>query len=334
MLYDIIGKNVFHKKFGTGIIVSKNDNAIISVQFDDAEKKFAFEYPDAFEKQWLITDDAELKAQAEQDIQQKKSDVQKSKKNISSVNHALKMGYKPKTGEPSNIAFKYNYCDGGETEEYFGFNGACSDKMIQYNTEVKKRGWCSHADCPCKQYKDGKISRTELDQMMKDDGFVCQESAFFRYWDAYPERHNEFVRLTRARRNSLAILTTTKPYDTGKNRVIFAVFLVDECSEGDDKASGYVKENPDWRIELTKQEADQMLFWNYYAYENSSSFSWSGIVRYISDDIAVQILRDIVNVIAPEYKNYAQEFLQYYCEINRINADDIPLPSGALLRKS
>lgn len=334
MLYDIIGKNVFHKKFGTGIIVSKNDNAIISVQFDDAEKKFAFEYPDAFEKQWLITDDAELKAQAEQDIQQKKSDVQKSKKNISSVNHALKMGYKPKTGEPSNIAFKYNYCDGGETEEYFGFDGICSNKMIQYNIEVKKRAWCSDVSCLCKQYKDGKISKSELENY----DYVCQEGSFFKEWCANAERDirkDKPRKILQARKNSLAILTTQKPCDTGEKRFIFAVFLVDEYFEGDDNKSGYVKANPDWRIELKKKEAYQMLFWKYHANKNPNSILWgSGVVRYISDDEAVQILRDVVNVIAPEDKHYAQEFLQYYCEINRINEADVPPPNGALLRKS
>jgi len=43
------------------------------------------------------------------------------------------MGYK-------NVALKFNYCDGGASERYIGFNGLCSDDNMRRN--VKKVKGC------------------------------------------------------------------------------------------------------------------------------------------------------------------------------------------------
>jgi hypothetical protein len=143
------------------------------------------------------------------------------------------------------------------------------------------------------------------------------------------------MRLLKVQPNSLAILTTRKPYDSDDKRFIFAIFLVDENFEGDDRESGYVTTKSKWKIELTPQEASKMLFWNYYANENAPEkmIFGSGLHRYISDNQAVQILKDIIEIkSSPIEKKLAQEFMQHYCTINGIDANNIPLPNGALLR--
>jgi len=61
------GRNVFHKKFGAGKIIS-NEVGIISIQFD--ERPVRFIYPDAF-IQFLSTTDAELDEQVQSDIKSK-----------------------------------------------------------------------------------------------------------------------------------------------------------------------------------------------------------------------------------------------------------------------
>ena len=76
--------------------------------------------------------------------------------------------------ERANVAFKCNYCDGCTESGAVGFDGICSVEVMRYN--VEHRTWCSSADCPCKQYSDGQISRTELYDKFSDKDFECYES--------------------------------------------------------------------------------------------------------------------------------------------------------------
>ena len=133
------------------------------------------------------------------------------------------------------------------------------------------------------------------------------------------------------------MLTTRKPFAPDSQRFIFAVFLVDEHYEGDARESGFVQTNSKWKLELTPDEAPELLFWNYYACPNDPEYVvfGSGLYRYFSDETAVQILRDIVRVKADgKEKAFAQEFLEHYCTVNGIDAEAVPPPNGALLRKS
>lgn len=90
-------------------------------------------------------------------------------------------------------------------------------------------------------------------------------------------------------------------------------------------------------MDLTPQESEKMLFWNYYKNANAPNkiMFGSGLHRYISDDRAIQILRDIISIKKQESdKKYMQEFLQFYCMINGLNEKSVPLPNGALLHCS
>ena len=341
-MYNIIGKKVEHELWGTGTIISQ-ENSGISVQFDDDEKRFA--YPDAF-RQFLTTQDAELQQQVQHDMREKQEQEDK-RKVIWAVDTAVhipsKTKGKVKKVERANIAFKCNYCDGGATPDSIGFNGICSDESIKYNIEKAKHVWCSNPDGACRQYRDRKISRNELCDRLKDGGSVCYESTMLRDWKASAGLvqagidRGKPMRLLKVQANSLAILTTREPYDTDDKRFIFAVFLVDESFEGDARDEGYVTTNSNWKIALTPHEAHKMLFWNYYANENAPEnikFG-SGLHRYISDEQAVQILKDIIEIKKePSEKRFAQEFLQHFCTINGIAANDVPSPNGALLRSN
>jgi len=111
--------------------------------------------------------------------------------------------------------------------------------------------------------------------------------------------------------------------------------LVDEKFEGDNQEEGYVTTNSEWKIELNPQEASKMLFWNYYVNENMPErvSLGSGLHRYLSDNQAVQILRDIIKVkTEPSEKEFAQAFLNHFCTVNGIDENAVPQPNGALLR--
>lgn len=340
MMDNIIGKEVSHKMFGSGIVAAK-EKEIISVQFSNGVKKFS--YPDAF-KQFLVTHDTELQLQVQHDIGEKQQQIEKQRAVtiIDPVAIApLKSKHKVKKVERSNIAFKCNYCDGGATQWSVGFNGVCSDAVINYNIEKAHHVWCSDETCLCRQYLDGKISRQDLISSIHGSNFICYESAILRDWKASAGciqtgmDKGKPMRLLKVQHNSLAILTTRNPYDTDDKRFIFAVFLVDENFEGDTRESGYVTTNSKWKIELTPQEAHKMLFWNYYVNENAPGkvVFGSGLHRYISDNQAVQILKDIVEVKEkPNEKDFALEFLHHYCTVNGIDIDEVPSPNGALIQ--
>ena len=87
------------------------------------------------------------------------------------------------------------------------------------------------------------------------------------------------------------------------DRYIFAVFLVNDFKTGDDEEQGYVSSKSDapdseYRIKLSREEAIRMPYWKYHANENDPGKSaWSkGLHRYLEDDEASMILRDIVMV--------------------------------------
>jgi hypothetical protein len=78
----------------------------------------------------------------------------------------------------------------------------------------------------------------------------------------------------------------------------------------------------------------KILFWNYYANENAPETVVLGsrLHRYLSDEQAVQILRDIVKVkTAQSEKEFAQNFLNHYCTVNGLDESAVPPPNGALV---
>lgn len=337
----MIGQKVHHKSFGAGTITCL-DGTLLSVSFSAGEKKFV--YPDAFES-FLTAADTELQDKALAALQEK----QKMASTITTVNTAHtplkgRSARKKKQIKRMNIAFKCNYCNGGQTSDRIGFHGVCSDQLINYNINTARHVWCSSPDSPCQQYLSGEISRTELEDMMGDTtqpGFVCYESKMLRDWTASAgivqtgEGKGKPMRLLQVQPNSLAVLTTRKPFSTDDTRFIFAVFLVDESYEGDAREEGYVTTRSKWKISLTPQQAQRMLFWRYYTNKNAPSkmVFGSGLHRYLSDYQAAQILRDITEVKTdPEEQEFAQNFFRHFCTINGLHPDDIPLPSGPLVK--
>jgi hypothetical protein len=318
------------------------DDRNISVAFGNGTKKFI--YPDAF-KQFLVTTDTELQLQVQSDLEEKQ---QKEEKGIPALNRIpniskpLKSKRKNKMFERSNIAFKCNFCDGGATQQRVGFNGVCSDMVIRYNINTAKHVWCSDKSCPCREYLDGTITREELISQMAGSGSVCYESTMLRDWRASAGviqtgvNKGKPMRLLKVQPNSLAILTTRKTDDKEDRRFIFAVFLVDDLFEGDAREEGYVTTRSKWKIELTPQEAQKMLFWRYYLCGNAPEIIkfGSGLHRYVSDNQTVQILRDIVEIKEKQSeKDFAEKFLHHYCTVNGININEVPLPNGALIQR-
>lgn len=331
--------------------ISDIDEHCVNVCFSTGEKSFV--YPDAFLR-FLKMKVESVMEQVAEDIKQKERERQKiqsaleerveSKQNGKIVQRTVEKKSSQKSISRKNIAFKCNYCDGGKTRDRIGFYGVCSDKLIEYNISVAHHVWCSSEECPCRQYYDKRIDKQELNSIMRSNankGFVCYESAMLRDWKASAgitqtgEDKGKPMRLLKVQPMSLAVLTTREPYTTDDTRFVFAVFLVDETYEGDNRDEGYVTTSSEFRLELKHEEAKKIRFWNYYYNPKAPELIklGSGLHRYLSAEQAAQILRDIAVVKSntPE-EELAICFYQYFCRINKIDIENLPPPSGALMR--
>ncbi|MEA5011105.1 MAG: hypothetical protein VB100_05220 [Angelakisella sp.] len=338
---NIIGQIVKHKAFGEGTITNLDEQSVV-ISFSIGEKKF--QYPEAFGSFLTAMDDQvaafidTVKREKEQEAEEKKA-LKVDKTAVERVLSAKQEQGKNKKMNRANIAFKCNYCDGGQSANQVGFNGVCSDAIINNNIAIEHRTWCNSEDCPCLVYFHGEMSREDLDALCDDGGFVCYESQMLRDWRALAgivqtgERKGEPMKLHQVQSNSLCVLTTRTPGTTEGERYIFAVFLVDETYEGDSKDAGYVSTTSKYKLKLSPKEALELPFWNYHCNSNNSEVpAWnSGLHRYFNDDVAALILRDISEVKKGTVDfDLAVEFFDYFCKINGIT--EIGKHDGALKR--
>lgn len=138
---------------------------------------------------------------------------------------------------------------------------------------------------------------------------------------------------TRLRPNSAALLTVRTPDQDETERRILGIYMVNETFSGNLSEDGMVTPHSDFRIKLTDEEADKMLFWNYYINKNyPHRTTWnSGKYRYFDNIWTAQILKDIIAMRTDEEEiKEATTFLEYFCKMNVIDIDNIPEANGAL----
>lgn len=149
------------------------------------------------------------------------------------------------------------------------------------------------------------------------------------------KRKGEPRRLARMNQNSACLLTKRQDSMLEENRKILGLFMANESFDGRSCEDGYIIAHPEYRIHLSKEESEKMLFWNYYFDRNSPKDTvWrSGRHRYFDNIWMAQILRDIVILReGSEEEKEAQVFFEYFCEINHINKNALPKANGALIR--
>lgn len=337
---ELLNKKVKHKVFGEGKIV-RFKGKHLSIKFKVGEKKFV--YPDCFEN-FLTIENEEMDQVIQEEITSKNTlEEAKEKLVIEKITREIKAVKKQsnkKIIQRENIAIKCTYCDGGQSENSFGFNGVCSKEMLEYNVSTKKKTWCTSDQCLCKLYSKGEKTLEDLEKAVEANK-LCYESNMLKDWVAMSGRYQSGkskgkpMKLQKVQNNSLCVLTTRKPKTTEKDRFIFAVFVVDEKNEGNLHEEGYVKVNTEFKIELRPDEAVNFKFWNYHANGSRSEVpAWSsGLHRYFDDIQSVQILRDIVAIKeGKEDYEIAKKLLEHYCQINDVNIDLVPEAHGALIR--
>ncbi|GGA67624.1 malate synthase [Ornithinibacillus halotolerans] len=139
----------------------------------------------------------------------------------------------------------------------------------------------------------------------------------------------------RLHQNSAVLLTEVNPKTPEKDRRILGVYMVKEEFIGKICEDGMIPAHSVYKLKLTEEEANQMLFWKYYINEKyPEKTTWNtGKYRYFDNLWMAQILADIVSMKKEtEERELAEKFLSHFCALNRIKEEEIPEPNGVLMR--
>lgn len=140
-------------------------------------------------------------------------------------------------------------------------------------------------------------------------------------------------RPARIQPNSAVVLTVRAADQPEEERRIQGLYMVSESFSNKLDEEGIIPAHEGYRIRLTNEESDKMLFWNYYVNKTyPHRMTWnSGKYRYFDNVWTAQILKDIMALRTDEAQvQEIQKFLEYFCKLNALDMDDIPEPSGAL----
>lgn len=346
----MLGEKVKHIKFGEGI-VEEVDKNIVKVLFNLTGDIKPFSYPKSFEKfiffenqmyQEQVKADIEAESQKENTLKKEREfERQKiqSKKKESKVSRGNTKKSSFKAVIKGNIAMKCTFCDGGSSDSSLGFSDVCSVENISNNIK-QGRVNCNGSDC--RKFYDEEITYKELLERNRNGGFLCYDSAFLRDWKVYAGfYHNgddkgKPMKFRNVANNKLTVLTTLIPGSQERERIVFGVYIIKDYFEGDNLEEGYIDSKEDYRLELTPKEAEEIKFWKYYYNEKSPKriqFG-SGLHRYLTNEQAVQILKDIVAVKkGTKDEEISNELLGYYLKINGLELNTIGEAIGPLVGK-
>ena len=135
--------------------------------------------------------------------------------------------------------------------------------------------------------------------------------------------------------NSAVLLTARDSSMSEKDRRILGVYMVNEDFVGKLCEDGYIPAHSKYRLQLTEQESDQLLFWEYYVNVKSpEKVTWNtGKYRYFDNSWMAQILLDIISLKSdPNERELAQEFFEHFCKMNQITEQELPKSNGAIMR--
>ncbi len=176
--------------------------------------------------------------------------------------------------------------------------------------------------------------------------FWCKNEeldSIFTDWNVFTgviksgEKNGQAKPLAQIGKNSACLITVRDADKPEEDRRIMGVFMVHEDFNSKRCEDGYIPAHSEYRIHLSEEEAEKMLFWNYYVNKRyPDKMTWNtGRHRYFDNIWMAQILNDIVLLKKqPQELEGAQEFFDHFCQMNRIEKDELPKPEGALKQAS
>lgn len=166
-----------------------------------------------------------------------------------------------------------------------------------------------------------------------------EEDIIFEEWKVFTgviksgAKKGEPRRLAQVNQNSACLITSRDKNVDEEERQILGAFMVEPGFRGGDCKDGYIPAHPKYRIRLSEEESEKMLFWTYYINKRyPDNIVWnSGKHRYFDNEWMAQILRDIINLKEdPKEQEDVKAFFDYFCQINNINKEELPEANGPL----
>ena len=170
----------------------------------------------------------------------------------------------------------------------------------------------------------------------EDDEKVFEDWSVFTGTVQSGKKKGEPNRAARLRPNSMVVLTKRDAKEQEADRKIVGMFMVSETFIGSANEDGFIPSHELFKIELTEEESEKMHFWNYYMNPRSPKrMAWnSGRYRYFDNIWGAQILRDVLKMRqGEEEQERLDAFLDYYCHLNVLNRETIPVANGSLLQQ-
>ncbi|MBS4214948.1 malate synthase [Neobacillus rhizophilus] len=225
------------------------------------------------------------------------------------------------------------------------------EKML-HEKEMEREQEGRKKDEAIKRYRKNLELRLEHEKLMKNHklhsesqmAFWCdseEQITAFTEWKVFSGviktgnnkgKPNKPIRL---HQNSVCLLTARDSEMPEKDRRILGVYMVNRNFIGKLCEDGMIPAHSEYRLQLTKEESDQLLFWKYFANEKSlDKMTWnSGKYRYFDNVWMAQILFDIVSLKSdPKERELAQQFFEHFCKMNAISNQELPKPNGVLMR--
>ena len=199
-----------------------------------------------------------------------------------------------------DVALKATYNDGGDGD-FIGFKGVCSRDVIVNNMSTVN---CSLKDNPCRIFFDSGLKGSKP---IHNDH--CYESKLFIDWKfGAGMYHNgnkkgQPIPIKRVRPGDLAIVTTRPPGQKEEERIIVGIYKIDQIDNSAQGKMGTLLVADKYsRLELGKEIASQMKFWDYHKPVIGNRKEWhEGLFRYLDSNETDAILKALQQVLVDDH---------------------------------
>lgn len=297
---ELLNLKVKHKKFGTGTIISSEDNKII-VHFPDINSEKKFVYPDAFEK-FLQID--------EQSAESTQQDFAKMQEQIRE-----KQEEKRKQEEQARIK---------RLEEEL-----LQDFILAENKNTEKKS-AKKVKIQAKKYANIAIRKDMSEIILTEEIEKFLQSGKFSI--TFQDKNKEINQWAEQAKTTFGIITSVFLGDVESERVVSGIFMTESFQlEGEE--GGTVLINKQYQLPLTLGEMQQIKFWKYYFNpEAPETVRFPGEEYcYFSDNQAAQILLKLYEVKQTEKeKQLIGQCLDYFCRVKRLDLCKLEKPEGPM----
>lgn len=219
-----------------------------------------------------------------------------------------------------DVALKATYNDGGNKDS-IGFKGVCSRDIIVSNMSKVN---CSSKDNPCRIFYD--LGLKGVKPKRNDH---CYESKLFIDWKFGAGVYHNGVKkgkpipIVNVKPGDLAVVTTRLPDQDEPERIIVGIYKIAEVDSSNQRGMGTLLiADKDARLELSREIASQMKFWDYHIPNMGTGKEWhEGLFRYIDSGETDSILNALCKLLVDDH---SKEILKILKQTSTVGSNTLP----------